>query len=113
MMRRTILGVLLCAIMLAGCASISPQQEWAAAGTLYFHTLNGLSELKEHGFLTDEDKAAIEPYRKMAREAVNVLEEAAATDDSNRMKTALRVFNSAIDEMLKWLATGQMRRDTR
>ena len=91
----TVLALLACA------TTVSPEQRWASAATVYVSTLQALTQLKTAGVIDDEDKARIEPYRVAARAALDEMEKAIATEDSSAFQVAWDAFSAAIDVMLR------------
>ena len=102
--------ILLVLLGAGGCTlferDVSPEQRWAAAGTLYASTLQSLTQLKAAGVLDDEDKARIEPYRIAARAAIDAMETSIVTGGGN-FEQAWRAFSSAIDALLLEQAKAQ------
>jgi hypothetical protein len=90
---------------LIGCGT-TPTQEWGIAAESYTAALKTLTTLKQEGFLTDEDKAEIEPIRKTARAALDAMELRAVSEDPSGMDDWKTAFDVALAGLKEWITTG-------
>jgi hypothetical protein len=95
-----------CAATQGGQSVANPLQQTVAARETYTGTLAALNAAHRLGYLGDDDKAAIEPYRKAAAAGLNKMEAAALSGDGGAIggdfAAALAGFNAALTELARY-----------
>jgi hypothetical protein len=91
---------------LSGCAQQGPPpnqiQQTIVGRETYTGLLAALNSAHRLGYLSDEDKAAIEPIRRAAAVGLDKMEAAALAGKGPDYESALAGFNAALVELARW-----------